>query len=173
MSTHRYFSRDAPYILSVEIKRLRPSTPSFSPLPSSPPPPPLPFSSSHPSDKRDYTAEKSVPGLKDRSQARKSFCIIWTAFRCLRVKNQLHLWWWKWKPAFAQPCLEEEEGEKEEEEEEEDGEGEKDRRRRRRRTGRRREGGRNSPAPWCLLQPGAVPLESGAAGELCGILVGM
>lgn len=41
------------------------------------------LSSSHLSDKRDYTAEKSMPGLKERSQAYKSFCIIWTDFRCL------------------------------------------------------------------------------------------
>lgn len=58
-------------------------------------PPPAALFSSHPSDKRDYTAEKSVPGLKERSQAYKTFCIIWMGFRCLRAKNQLHLWWCK------------------------------------------------------------------------------
>ena len=60
--------------------------------PPLPPPPPAALPSRS-SDKRDYTAEKSVPGLTDRSQAHKSFCIIWTGFRCLRAKDQLHLLW--------------------------------------------------------------------------------
>lgn len=81
---HGYFPRDALNTRSVEAQRLLP-TPT-----ATPPPAALP---SHSSDKRDYTAEKSVPGLTDRSQAHKSFCIIWTGFSCLRAKDQLHLWW--------------------------------------------------------------------------------
>lgn len=73
----------------------------------------------------------------------------------------MHLWWCKWKPAFP-PALSnraeyEEEEEKEEAEEKEE------------RGGR---GGRGSSVAGCLLQPRAAPLPSGAAGELCGILVG-
>nr|XP_041571476.1 uncharacterized protein LOC115494887 isoform X1 [Taeniopygia guttata] len=171
MSMHRYFSRDAPYILRGN--KTPASLDTLLLVPSNPPPPnPLrcPFSVPTLLTKEEITQRKNrCLALKTGAKHAKVSASFGEISRCLRAKNQLHLWWCKWKPAFPLPRSEEEEegGEKEEEEEEEEGEGEKNGRRRRR---RRHEGGRGSPASWCL-QPWAVPLESGAAGELCGILV--
>nr|XP_041571483.1 uncharacterized protein LOC115494887 isoform X2 [Taeniopygia guttata] len=170
MSMHRYFSRDAPYILRGN--KTPASLDTLLLVPSNPPPPnPLrcPFSVPTLLTKEEITQRKNrCLALKTGAKHAKVSASFGEISRCLRAKNQLHLWWCKWKPAFPLPRSEEEEegGEKEEEEEEEEGEGEKNGRRRRR---RRHEGGRGSPASWCL-QPWAVPLESGAAGELCGIL---